>query len=202
MPPISTAKERLTDAALQIMWENSYGSTSVDAICERANVKKGSFYYFFKSKSALASAALEADWEKHRKDLDRDFSPSLPPLERFRVHYEHSYEFIKESVKKHGAVLGCPIFSLGCEISTLDEELRTTIHSILERKLRYYESAIRDAHAEGLVDAPDPKAKARALLAFIEGTLSQARIENNVEVLRQMYPGTLALLGAKQPVAA
>jgi AcrR family transcriptional regulator len=32
-------KERLTDAALDLMWGNSYGTTSVDAICERAGAK-------------------------------------------------------------------------------------------------------------------------------------------------------------------
>ena len=51
-------KERLTDAAMDLIGENSYGATSVDAICERAGAKKGSFYYFFKSKSELAAAAL------------------------------------------------------------------------------------------------------------------------------------------------
>ena len=54
-------KERLMDAAMDLIWHNSYGTTSVDAICERAGAKKGSFYYFFKSKSELAAAALDAD---------------------------------------------------------------------------------------------------------------------------------------------
>ena len=59
-------KERLTDAAMDLIWENSYGATSVDAICERAGAKKGSFYYFFKSKSELTAAALEAEWNKNK----------------------------------------------------------------------------------------------------------------------------------------
>ena len=62
MPRVSDMKERLTEAAMGLIWENSYGATSVDAICERAGAKKGSFYYFFKSKSELAAAALEGDW--------------------------------------------------------------------------------------------------------------------------------------------
>src|SRR6266700_1154016 len=61
MPRTSDMKKRLTDAALELMWENSYGTTSVDAICDRAGAKKGSFYYFFKSKSELTAAALEAE---------------------------------------------------------------------------------------------------------------------------------------------
>ena len=76
-------KERLTDAALDLIWHNSYGATSVDAICERAGAKKGSFYYFFKSKAALTAAALEAEWNKNKKNMDALFSPTIPPLERF-----------------------------------------------------------------------------------------------------------------------
>ena len=68
-------KERLTEAALDLIWHNSYGATSVDAICERAGAAKGSFYYFFKSKSELAAAALEADWRKRKVDMDQDFFP-------------------------------------------------------------------------------------------------------------------------------
>ena len=66
-------KERLTDAAMDLIWHNSYGTTSVDAICERAGAKKGSFYYFFKSKSELAAAALEADWNKKKSGNGFDF---------------------------------------------------------------------------------------------------------------------------------
>ena len=66
-------KTRLMDAAMDLIWENSYGTTSVDAICERAGAKKGSFYYFFKSKSELAAAALEADWNKKQGRNGFDF---------------------------------------------------------------------------------------------------------------------------------
>jgi hypothetical protein len=36
-------KEGLTEAALGLIWENSYGATSVGATCERAGANKGSF---------------------------------------------------------------------------------------------------------------------------------------------------------------
>ena len=106
MPRTSDAKERLTDAAMDLIWENSYGATSVDAICERADVRKGSFYYFFKSKSELAAAALEADWKKRRPDLDAMFSPSVPPLERFERYFGYIHQRHVELQKKCGSVLG------------------------------------------------------------------------------------------------
>ena len=54
MGRVSDAKERLMEAVLELIWTGSYGSTTIDQICEKAGVKKGSFYYFFDSKAELA----------------------------------------------------------------------------------------------------------------------------------------------------
>jgi TetR/AcrR family transcriptional regulator, transcriptional repressor for nem operon len=203
MPRTSTAKERLTDAALAMMWENSYGATSVDAICERSNVKKGSFYYFFKSKAELAAAALEADWKNYQPRLDAIFSPSVPPLERLRLYHQASLEYLTEKQKETGAVLGCPLFTVGSEVCCSEETaLRDTVQQILDRKVCYYESAIRDAHAQGLIHAPDAKNKARSLFSLIQGALTQSRIQNSLEPFKEAYPASLELLGVKDPAPA
>ena len=49
---------------MELIWEQSYGSVSVDVICERAGARKGSFYHFFPSKSDLAAVAIEDHWLK------------------------------------------------------------------------------------------------------------------------------------------
>lgn len=196
MPRTSTAKERLTDAALRMIWSHSYGATSVDAICDKAKVKKGSFYYFFKSKCDLAVAALDADWKGERAQLDTIFSPTVPPLERLRRYFEYSFEHLQKVKEECGAVLGCPLSALGSEVCTQETALREKIQEILGRKLSYFESAIRDAHAEGFIVAPDAKAKAKTLFMFVQGALTQARIQNNLELLRDTYPCALDLLGA------
>src|SRR6266849_5811759 len=202
MPRQSDMKERLTNAATDLIWENSYGATSVDAICERAGAKKGSFYYFFKSKSELAAAALEADWRMRKADMDSIFSPTIPPLERLERYFDFVHDRLAELQKKCGSVLGCPLFTLGSEVSTQDEVLRDKVHEILDRKVKYFESAMRDAHAQGLIVAPDAKAKAKALFACFQGTLTQARIQNNVEVVREFKEVALDVLGAKRAHAA
>ena len=107
-----------------------------------------------------------------------------------------------EIKKECGAVLGCPLYTLGSEVCTQDTVLRNKIEEILDRKATYFESAIRDAHAQGLIEAPDAKAKAKTLFMFIQGALTQARIQNNVEVLRDLYPNALDLLGATKVPAA
>ena len=105
MPRVSDMKERLTEAAMDLIWENSYGATSVDAICERAGAKKGSFYYFFKSKSELAAAALEGDWKKRKVDMDTIFSATVPPLERFERYFDYVHDRLAEIQKSVGPFL-------------------------------------------------------------------------------------------------
>jgi TetR/AcrR family transcriptional regulator, transcriptional repressor for nem operon len=194
-------EERLMDAAIDLIWGNSYGATSVDAICERAGAKKGSFYYFFKSKSELAAAALEADWNKKRADMDSIFSPTVRPLERFEHYFDHVHDGLAARQKQCGSILGCPMLSIGSEVCTQDQVVRETIDRILEQKKNYFVSAIRDAHAQGLIDAPDAEAKASALFACYHGTLAQARIQNDLELVRNFKQVAMDVLGVKQTAA-
>src|SRR5271165_2514696 len=75
----SDAKEKLLQVAFDLIWQQSYGAVSVDDICVRAKVKKGSFYHFFPSKSDLAVAAYEEHWQAIRPRYDGLFSPLVPP---------------------------------------------------------------------------------------------------------------------------
>ncbi len=179
------------DAVLNLMWTGSYGSTTVDLICERAKVKKGSFYYFFGSKAELAAAAVECDWQARRPQLDALFSATVPPLERIQRFCEFAYHKQAALKKECGSVLGCPLYTLGSEICTQEQELRT------KQYRKYVESAIRDAHAEHLIDAPDAAEKARMIQAYYEGLLTQARIQNDAEVLRELPCGVFAMLGVR-----
>ncbi|HXO93500.1 MAG TPA: TetR/AcrR family transcriptional regulator [Candidatus Acidoferrum sp.] len=195
MPRVSDMKERLMEAAMDLMWLNGYSAASVDAICEQAGAKKGSFYYFFKSKSDLAAAALEADWNKKRSQMDSIFSPTVPPLERLDRYFDFVHGRLAELHKKCGSILGCPYVSVGSEVSTQDSVVRETIDRIMDRKMKYFISAVRDAAAQGLIDAPDPEAKARALFACYQGTVAQARIQNDIELLREFKDVARTVLG-------
>jgi TetR/AcrR family transcriptional repressor of nem operon len=201
MGRVSDAKERLMSAVSELFWTGSYDSTTIDQICEKAGVKKGSFYYFFDGKASLAEAALDVEWEKYRPHLDAIFSAAVPPLERIRRHCEFSLKEQADLKVQHGCVLGCPLCTLGTEISTHEKGLQKKVQQIMAYGLKYLETAIRDAHAAGLVHAPDAKAKANILHAYHLGLLTQARIQNDLGVLADLTSATFELLGVKPPKA-
>ncbi|MCW1887063.1 TetR/AcrR family transcriptional regulator [Luteolibacter flavescens] len=197
----SDAKQRLLDAALDLIWENSYGVVTIDAICEKAGVKKGSFYYFFESKADLAVAALDHEWQTEMKPkYDEMFSASRPPLERILLMFQSCIDCQAEIQAEYGQILGCPCFSLGSEVCTQNEPIRAKVQETLCRIVRYLESAIRDAQAEGVVSPGDPLVKAKSVYALYEGSLAQARIANDLDPLRVMLGSVMDLIGATAEV--
>lgn len=197
MGRVSDNRKKLMDAVLELIWTGSYGTTTIDQICEKADVRKGSFYYYFESKADLALAAIEEQWKTVRAECDSIFSPTVQPLDRLKNYFEFGYRFQCDIKQKYGNVLGCPLFSLGAEVCTQEHGLQRKIQEILNYKLKYLESAIRDAHAAGLIEAQDAATKARVIHAYWEGLLTQARIQNDVEVLRESAAGAFAILGLK-----
>ena len=197
MPRVSDMKGRLMEAAMDLIWLNGYGAASVDAICEQAGAKKGSFYYFFKSKSDLAAAALEADWNKKRSQMDSIFSPTVPPLERLDRYFDFVHQNLTKVRERCGAILGCPYVSVGSEVSTQDQVVREAIDRIMDRKLQFFVSAVRDAAAQGLIETADPVAKAQALFSSYQGTIAQARIQNDIDLIRDFKHVAREVLGVK-----
>jgi TetR/AcrR family transcriptional regulator, transcriptional repressor for nem operon len=76
-------RQKLLDAALVLIREKGYSSTSVDELCTEAGVTKGAFFHHFRSKDALAVAAANhwsestgtffetAPYHRHRDPLER-----------------------------------------------------------------------------------------------------------------------------------
>ncbi|GAC1501274.1 MAG: TetR/AcrR family transcriptional regulator [Steroidobacteraceae bacterium] len=81
--PRSGVRQKLLDAAVSLIREKGYSSSSVDGLCSRAGVTKGAFFHHFKSKDALAVAAANhwsertgvffetAPYQQHSDPLDR-----------------------------------------------------------------------------------------------------------------------------------
>jgi len=73
-----TARDRLIDAAEAEMLAKGYPATTVDDICARAGVSKGSFYHFFSTKEELGLATLEAFFNRNLKVVQAAPAATLP----------------------------------------------------------------------------------------------------------------------------
>jgi TetR/AcrR family transcriptional regulator, transcriptional repressor for nem operon len=190
-------REKLLQVAFDLIWNQSYGSVSVDQICERAHVNKGSFYHFFDSKSELAVAAYEENWREKQPELDRIFSPQNPPLERLLLWCRYVQDRQRQKAEKYGHVCGCPYASLGTELATQDEKIRAKSQEIMDRTIRYLESALRDASREGLISLADSAAGAKRIYTAVLGLLLYAKVHNDLGVLEELESVIMDTAGAK-----
>jgi TetR/AcrR family transcriptional regulator, transcriptional repressor for nem operon len=194
---VNDSKRRLLETALEMIWQRSYGSVSVEDICAESRVNRGSFYHAFKSKSDLAVYALEHYWEQKRPLLDAIFSPQVPPLERLDKFCKLAIKEQKEKYQRTGKMLGCPFCSLGSELGTQNEKIRLKVEQMCARQIKCLESLVRDLAAAGLIEIKDEPELAREVYSYISGVLMQARIENSVGHAERLPHGVMRLLGIK-----
>ncbi len=193
----SETKEKLLQVGFDLMWDSSYGSVSVDDICKRAGINKGSFYHFFPSKADLAVAAYEEHWKEKRPLMDSIFSPQVPALERLQNCCREILRGQKEKAEKYGHVCGCPYASVGSEVATLDEKIRAKSEELLNCSKKYIENAIADAVREGSVTVKDPVIAAQRVSSLIIGLMVEAKVKNDLKLLEGLEPAIMGILGAK-----
>jgi len=196
----SDAKEKLLQVAFDLIWNQSYGAVSVDQICLRADVNKGSFYHFFASKSDLAVAAYEEHWREKQPELDKIFSPQVPPLERLQKWCNYIRNRQKQKAEKYGFVCGCPYASLGTELATQDEKIRAKAQEFMDRSIRYLESALADAIRQEVISITDSHKFSKRIYSAVLGTLLNAKVHNDLNVLEELEPTIMDMIGAREVV--
>ena len=86
---------------------------------------------------------------------------------------------------------------MGAELATQDEKIRAKSLELMERGMRYVETAIAEARREGLISTNDPRKAARRAYSVLLGMLIQAKVQNDLEVLNDLEATVMDLIGAK-----
>ena len=159
----------------------------VQEICNRASVKKGSFYHFFDSKRDLALAALEQTEALFRDTIfNLAFATDIPPLARIERFFNAMYEYHQRVKDTSGQVQGCPFGNLGCELGTEDEHLREKVDDIFRHAEQSIEQALAEAVSNGDLPNIDTGAAASAIFAYAEGLVLYAKTRNDAGIIREL----------------
>ena len=165
-------KERILAAAKELFLARGYAATTVDAICEKAELTKGSIYYFFDSKEDLGLAVL--DWSLR---LSAQMLASGPYV-RIVDPVKKAFAFLKHLEK-----CSPEIWSGGCLLGSFALELADT-NSRMQQAIADMFQALADEIAEQLQpiaarwagkQAPSASELADTLLGTIEGSIILAK---------------------------
>ncbi|MEV0051524.1 TetR/AcrR family transcriptional regulator [Saccharopolyspora shandongensis] len=195
----SDAREVILSVAQSLIELRGYSALGVAEICKTAGVPKGSFYYFFESKEALALTVLDEHWADQRREWTRVLRSDAEPLQRLRQLFEETEASQRAGQQSCGTVSGCLFGNLTLELSNQTEAIRLRLQEIFDAQVDMVESVVAEARERGEVTVADPRDAARSVVAQLEGQVLLAKLYNNTSQLGVLWANCLALLGARTP---
>lgn len=196
----SDARNKILDAAKTLIEQRGYSALGVAEICSTAGVPKGSFYYFFESKQALALAVIDEHWATQRQQWVELLSSDHDPLRRLRDLFEATEDVQRAGQQRAGLVVGCLFGNLALELSNQAEEIRSRLQEIFEAQIDLIEQVVIEAKDAGQASASvDARDAARSIVAQIEGSVLLAKLVNDPAQLEALWRNSLGLLQVPTP---
>lgn len=195
----SDSRRRLIEAAIELMCVRGYGDVGVQELCERAGIKKGSFYHYFPTKGDLTLAALDSLWQSHREHVIQPaLAARLSPAERVRRLFDLAFDRQGRLRRTHGICIGCAFGNLAVELSGRDRRIQKRLREIF----REWTEAIALALSGTARPPADAEEDAQAILAYLEGLMLLARTHDDPSLVTRLTPHALRLAGMAPPSPA
>ncbi|MET7442893.1 TetR/AcrR family transcriptional regulator [Streptomyces sp. NPDC005568] len=179
----SNAREKILTAAQSLIEQRGYSALGTAEICKAAGVPKGSFYYFFESKEALALAVLDEHWAVQRGDWERVLRGDADPLQRLRRLFEETEAGQRAGQQSCGTVSGCMFGNLTLEMSNQTDSIRARLQDIFDAQVDMVEEVVTEAVSRGEVTVDDTREAARSVVAQLEGQVLFAKLYNDTQRL-------------------
>ncbi len=187
-----SVRNKIVDAAVERFHATGYNGTSVQDIVDKAEVPKGSFYNYFKTKELLALEVLEIYGKGSKREMLAD--QAISPLIRLRSHFE----FMASRYAGFGYEKGCLIGNLAAEMSEHTPLLRDAIGRSLARWTEGVAAAIREGQSDRtIVSELDPIATARFLINSWEGAVIRMKIAASRQPIDDFFAIAFPMLTAR-----
>ncbi|MBP2217020.1 TetR/AcrR family transcriptional regulator [Arthrobacter sp. CAN_C5] len=202
MERTSDGRERLLAAASALLSQRSFSSIGIAEICATADVQKGSFYYHFQSKQALALAVIEEHWVWQGTEWAKIFDAKAPLLERLRDLFGLTADIQVASLAGAGSVMGCLFGNLALEMSRQDDPIRERLQGIFDEQIDMVERAVQEAMDDAQVLSGNARETAKSIVAQLEGLVLFAKLFNDPTQLDQLWENSMSLLRLGEPTRA
>lgn len=172
----------LLDKGMHVIWQKGYNGTSVNDIVQAADVPKGSFYFYFKSKEDFTVKAIDRYFmlltSPAESILNNPDEPSA--LKRFIS----LLEFKNQHVKDEFDCCGCMACNVSAEMANQNEQIRIVLEKNENAFRAKLVSALKMAQEKGELNL---NINVEQLVAFVEdawkGAMITVKMTKNHEAL-------------------
>lgn len=166
-------RDKLIQIGAELIAEQGFNATGINAVLSRAGVPKGSFYHYFSSKEDFGLAVIDAFAEHYDERLVAILqAPDQPPLARLRRYFDAG----RADMHSCDHARGCLIGNLGQELSSRSEAFRARLDQVFRQWERHLVACLEEARAAGEVsESLDVERLAGFILAGWQGAMLRAK---------------------------
>jgi len=179
----SVTKDKLLDAARELMLEKGYTATSVDDVCEAAGLTKGSFFHYFEGKEDLARVLVQRFYDSMRELHETaPYRHKKDPLDRVFGYVD----FLAGLSSRPETAKGCLMGMFAQELSATHPKIRSVCASCFENSAAMLTKDLEEAKAKYAPRARwSPKGLAEYLSATVQGAIILAKAKQDPGVMRE-----------------
>lgn len=174
-------REHLLATGEQLCMQRGFTGMGLSELLKTAQVPKGSFYHYFRSKEAFGVAMLERHYACYHQRLTAHFTCG-PGNHRDRL-----LAWYQETLKQfcqQGAISGCLTVKLSAEVCDLSEDMRSTMDKGAQEIMALLARALEDGrNSHCLHFTGQPLPQAQVLYALWLGANLQAKISRSAAPL-------------------
>jgi len=191
MSKVNDTRTNILNAAQDMVQRQSISGVSFQELAKRVGIKKGSLYYHFESKDALAIAMLERVTTEMKDSFKRGEGKS--PSDRLNYFLNIYLNHIVPSKKL------CPGGAFAGEWDKLSEPVQTQVKRLIEAQVIGIQNIIGEGLRNGafIQHGKSIEELAQWVLACVQGALITSRVsgskssfESTLEIINQYLGGT------------
>lgn len=188
----TTTRDHILACGGHIVHHKGFTATGLQEILQAAEVPKGSFYFYFKSKEEFGLALVDhyqAWFAEQVRPILKD--ETLPPLERLACFFL----WFRQYFEQEGFIKGCPIGNLIQELGDVNPIFRDKLNASFDGLIRFMTRLLEEAKNRGELPARlQPEATARYILSAWQGALIRMKAAAGPEPLDTFQHMTFAVL--------
>jgi len=184
-------KEYILQKGLVLVSEKGFKNTGISEILKSASVPKGSFYYYFDSKTDFGIQLINYAAQSFFIAIEDHFSKDFPPMERIENFFGEQIDHFQGSPCSCNCLFG----KLSQELTDEDLQLRIELAKIFESWKDIFRDTLAEAENTGTIRLNHtPEVLARFILSGWEGALMQGKLLQSIKPLEEFRDIFFSLL--------
>ncbi len=193
-------KQHILDTGRTIILGKGFSAVGLNEILSTAQVPKGSFYHYFKSKEAFGEALVDSYVKDYLAHVDQQLRPDGTPAAERLMRYWESWASTDDAQVTE---CNCLVVKLSGEVSDMSEAMRVALLRGTNLIIERLGHCIAEGLAEGsLASDFDANQTALSLYELWLGAALLTKVRRDRSAMNAAMTATLGLLKLPQQTAA